>query len=223
MNTKTIAAIIMAGVLLVGTQTSFAYGANFQNLDFMKEKLVRYHDSGRYAKELAAVDNEVLRFLQMRVKKAKPNEKLAIVLDIDETSLSNYSDMASMNFGGTNQQIDDAEARALDPAIDGTLALYQFAKSHNVAVFFVTGRHENIRLPTMQNLTAAGYQNFDGLTLKPDNYSEKSVVPYKAAARKAIAAKGYTIILNIGDQKSDLAGGYAEKSFKLPDPFYYIA
>jgi len=35
-------------------------------------------------------------------------------------------------------------------------------------------------------------------------------------------AKGYTIIANIGDQYSDLVGGYAEGEFKLPDPMYYI-
>jgi len=28
------------------------------------------------------------------------------------------------------------------------------------------------------------------------------------------------IIANIGDQESDLAGGFAEKTFKLPNPFY---
>ena len=35
-----------------------------------------------------------------------------------------------------------------------------------------------------------------------------------------ITADGYTIIANLGDQESDLAGGYAEKTFKLPNPFY---
>jgi len=29
-------------------------------------------------------------------------------------------------------------------------------------------------------------------------------------------------ILNMGDQESDPAGGYADVTFKLPNPFYYI-
>jgi hypothetical protein len=33
---------------------------------------------------------------------------------------------------------------------------------------------------------------------------------------------GFTIIANIGDQKSDLEGGYAEMTFKVPSPFYFI-
>ena len=37
-----------------------------------------------------------------------------------------------------------------------------------------------------------------------------------------IAAMGYWIIENMGDQPSDLAGGYAERTFKLPNPFYRI-
>ncbi|MGC1360115.1 MAG: HAD family acid phosphatase [Silvibacterium sp.] len=39
----------------------------------------------------------------------------------------------------------------------------------------------------------------------------------------AIVKQGYTIVLNVGDQWSDLKGSpQAEFSVKLPDPFYYI-
>ena len=37
-----------------------------------------------------------------------------------------------------------------------------------------------------------------------------------------IAERGYTIIFSMGDQDSDLAGGYAERTFKLPNPVYYL-
>jgi len=40
--------------------------------------------------------------------------------------------------------------------------------------------------------------------------------------RGKIAAQGYTIIVNVGDQQSDLDGGYAERAYKLPNPFYYL-
>ena len=33
---------------------------------------------------------------------------------------------------------------------------------------------------------------------------------------------GYLIILNVGDQESDLTGGFADRTFKLPNPFYFI-
>ena len=33
---------------------------------------------------------------------------------------------------------------------------------------------------------------------------------------------GFTILVNVGDQDSDLAGGHAVRPFKLPNPMYYI-
>ena len=39
---------------------------------------------------------------------------------------------------------------------------------------------------------------------------------------KEVAEQGYTIILSMGDQNSDLLGGYAEKTFKLPNPVYFL-
>ena len=33
---------------------------------------------------------------------------------------------------------------------------------------------------------------------------------------------GFTILVNVGDQDSDLAGGHARKAFKLPNPMYFI-
>jgi hypothetical protein len=39
----------------------------------------------------------------------------------------------------------------------------------------------------------------------------------KTKARAAIEAQGYTIVANIGNNTTDLDGGYAERTFKLPD------
>ena len=36
------------------------------------------------------------------------------------------------------------------------------------------------------------------------------------------AAGADTIVANIGDQPSDLAGGHSQQTFLLPDPFYRI-
>lgn len=38
----------------------------------------------------------------------------------------------------------------------------------------------------------------------------------KSGERGKIAEEGYTIIANVGDQESDLSGGYAEWTYKLP-------
>ena len=50
----------------------------------------------------------------------------------------------------------------------------------------------------------------------------KSLADFKAPQRRNMVARGFTIVVNVGDQDSDLEGGYAERTFKLPNPFYYI-
>ena len=45
---------------------------------------------------------------------------------------------------------------------------------------------------------------------------------YKTQTRTEIEHQGFTVIANIGDQLSDLAGGHAEKTFKVSNPFYFI-
>ena len=50
--------------------------------------------------------------------------------------------------------------------------------------------------------------------------TEPSVVPYKTGARRRIERRGFTILANVGDQRSDLAGGYAERRYLIPNPMY---
>jgi len=50
-----------------------------------------------------------------------------------------------------------------------------------------------------------------------------SAADFKAPQRERLTREGYTIVANIGDQPSDLAGGFAERAFLLPNPFYRIS
>lgn len=76
----------------------------------------------------------------------------------------------------------------------------------------------------MENLNKVGY-----LSLSPDHlYMRRKGFPgpvenFKTAARTEIEQKfNVTIIANVGDQDSDLVGGHAERTFKVPNPFYFI-
>ena len=90
-------------------------------------------------------------------------------------------------------------------------------------MFFISGRYECERKVTIKNLHHAGFNGWDGLLLQSNNqYGKKGTIEnFKIAARKSLTKKGYTIIANVGDQPTDLSGGYAQKTFKLPNPFYY--
>ena len=100
-----------------------------------------------------------------------------------------------------------------------TLALYKDARSHRVAVFFVTGRPSAIQSQTEGNLHAAGYDGWTGISFKPGGGTEA----FKSSERAKIERQGYDIVVNMGDQESDLDGGHADRAFKLPNPFYYVA
>jgi acid phosphatase len=214
---------IALAILVLSTHSAFAKEP--KNLQITKNNLIKYHDSGEYQKDQSKVIDQAMLYLKNRLateEKKQSQKKLAVVLDIDETALSNYPDMLLMGFGGTYQQIIAAEGNGTDPVIPATLELYRYAKANKIAVFFVTGRTESSRDATIKNLDHAGFKEWDGITFKSENYHEKSVVPYKQGARKDIEKQGYTIILNIGDQESDLMGQHADKTFKLPNPYYFI-
>ncbi|MDX1900369.1 MAG: HAD family acid phosphatase [Gammaproteobacteria bacterium] len=214
--------LLLPIVLLLGMMVSGWAGAKEPvNLADSKATVVRYHDSGEYLKDQRAVIDQGLCYLKTKVEAGQTGKKLAIVLDIDETALTNYPNMLKIGFGGTLPEIIAAEELGDDPVIAPTLELYQYAKQHNVAVFFVTGRHEDERAPTEKNLLADGYKDWNKLILRSkDDHTPVSI--WKAQTRAAIEKAGYDIVLNIGDQKSDLRGGYADLPLKLPNPFYLI-
>ena len=196
-----------------------------QNIAFFRNQLIEYYNSGLYLQEFKQTLSHARAYLHKRIvenNSSNPPKKLAIVLDIDETSLSNYRYMVDRDFGGTNQQINHEIERGDAPALKPMLKFYRYAKSNNVAVFFVTGRRESQRQITATNLKQAGYTSWNGLYLKPNQYAKNSIIPYKSQARKLIENQGYDIVESIGDQYSDLKGGHTEKGFKLPNPYYYL-
>lgn len=178
-----------------------------------------YHDSGAYARDIQAVDKQARRFV---LRRAAATRKPALVLDIDETSLSNYKYISQSNFSGTLGALALGVANADDPPIKPTLNLFNAARQHGIAVFFITGRPDNIpgvRSQTVANLHSAGYDGWAGLSLNPGGLA---TVPYKSGERAKIEQQGYRIVANVGDQDSDLQGGHADRAFKLPNPFYFI-
>jgi hypothetical protein len=214
--------------------------ATSNNAGDWEPALRNFHDSGVYDTELAQIDKiakaAVLRSVHksdFRSHKGRfhkghgrvraghfKGKKLALVLDIDETSLSNYTAINADNFTfGPNSQ---AEAtNEIGKAIAPTLDLFNTAKQNGVAVFFITGRRENTRAHTESNLKREGYDGWQQLVLKPDA-STQTTVQYKSGARAAIEQQRYRIVANVGEQYSDLAGGHEDVGFKLANPFYFL-
>ena len=227
-----IAAWLALAALLAACATRGAPGtpsvATVPNLVEAKRAVSAYVESGRYEADIAAVVEQARAFLESR---AQRGGKLAIVVDIDETALSNLPSLRVNDYGfivagpcdlqrgpcGLAAWITMARAEPIKPV----LALVRLARERGVAVFFLTGRPERMRAATESNLRAAGYE-WTGLLLKPDDLTTRSAADFKAPERKKLQEQGYTVIVNIGDQMSDLDGGFAERTYKLPNPFYFL-
>jgi acid phosphatase len=202
-------------------------GDAIPNLGEVKAQIKHYYNcdgtNGCYEADLEQQAAKAIEFLKQRTAAKKPGEKLAMVLDIDETSLSNYAYYNLTDFGYESVRFDTWVFTADAPPIKPTLQLFNTARKLGVSVFFITGRGDLQRFPTEQNLLRAGYKDWAGLTLRAPSDATRKTIDYKSAARKKITDQGYKLVLNMGDQQSDLAGDpQAEMSVKLPNPFYYI-
>jgi len=156
-------------------------------------------DYATWQKDCQAVMDQALPQLKQRIAATRPGEKQAIVFDIDNTTLET-------DFGFSYPQ----------PANKPVLEVARYAQEHGVALFFVTARPDIISSVTDYNLKHVGYQ-VSGLSVRGFLDLFKNVADYKTAQRVAIEAKGYTIIANIGNSATDLSGGHAERTYKLPD------
>jgi len=222
--------------------SSNAAAERIPNLGMLKTEVKQYHDCtckcGCYAHDLDAQADRAIEFLHRLAARRRPHEKLALILDIDDTTLSTYPQMVGADFGYDPASYDQWLATAQAPAIPGTLRIYKEAQRLGLSVFFITGRKEAVRAATERNLRAQGFDNWNLLVMLPaDRDSGKqgsgkqgsakqgpqTIGAFKAVARRQIAAAGYTLALNVGDQWSDLKGQpEAEYSVKYPDPFYFI-
>lgn len=200
------------------------------NLSDVKDEIVAYHDSGAYLTDLQSATTPAIAWIAERAATAP---RPALVLDIDETSLSNWEALRANDFGRVIEGPCDAlpagpcglrewDLRAQAAVLPTTLEAFRTATGHGVAVFFITGRDEGQRAATELNLASVGYTGYAGLIMEPVGAQFASAADFKAPQRAALHAQGYTVIANIGDQDSDLAGGFAERTFKLPNPFYVI-
>jgi acid phosphatase len=179
---------------------------------------------GCYWADLDAQSRRAEPVLERIVTTCKAGEKLAMVLDIDETSMSGFCELRREDYGfllaSFNKWVVTPEAAV---PIPGTLRLFNKARAIGVEVFFITGRSEELRDATEKNLTLAGYKGWKGLALRNGPQKTMATVEYKSEERKKIVDAGYRIVMSVGDQWSDLNGtSKAEISVKLPNPFYYL-
>ena len=177
--------------------------------------IVAYRTSGDWERDLASATARARRHLEGSVA-----ERPALVLDVDDTSLSSYDCLARRGFRRSPDSPCARSGRL--PAIAQTLELHRAARALGVTVVFITGRREALRRVTLANLRAAGYEGRLRLIMRADRERPGTHDGFKARERRRLERQGLEIVANVGDQRSDLTGGAAQRTFKLPNPMYLI-
>jgi hypothetical protein len=208
----------------------------------------QFGDDSNYAREARSVASDGAHYLAHA--RSKSHRTKAILLDVDDTTLAtwNYEIVSNWAYNPTTNA--DYVTKQLFPAVPGMVSTVTTAEREGYAIFYLTGRPTSQEQATLGNLTAdgigvdAGYpkpttlrDGEDGLFTKPDvtaypDYLTQAwaadpggkctTIHYKSATRAHIESLGYDIVGNFGDQFSDLKGGYADRTFKLPNPNYYL-
>ncbi|MEV6023335.1 HAD family acid phosphatase [Streptomyces sp. NPDC052036] len=193
-----------------------------------------------YAKDLAHTEASAKRYIDKAARKAhRHGEKPAVVFDIDDTLLLSLDYEKKTNYTYNSATWAAYVGKADRPAVPGTPELVRYAESKGVEVFYNSGLTEAQRSAAVDNLKKVGADiNLDAAHMflkdaaNPPAYLKDCAAPgswkcttvqYKSGTRRHIESLGYDIIANFGDQYSDLDGGHADRTYKLPNPTYFVS
>jgi hypothetical protein len=203
-----------------------------------------FSPTSAYANELGGIVDNAQKYL------ARPNndhgskgKKKAVLFDVDDTTLNTFSYEIYSNFSfnpGTNAFFVNAGSASVFPAVPGMVGLEKAAEAKGYDVYFLTGRPISQTAGTLANLTDAGYDVDPSHVFLKDTTAATepwlascvdptthaftcSTIQYKSLTRQHIEQDlGANIIANFGDQFSDLTGGFADRTFKIPNPMYFL-
>jgi predicted secreted acid phosphatase len=199
-----------------------------------------------YAAETQNVAANGGHWLAARANAQYKSGKKAILFDVDDTTLATYNYEVASNWKYDSTSNADYVNNLKFPAVPGMVALAKQAADEGYRVIFLTGRPATQEAVTLANLEKVGYDTAsalpdategggsDGIFTKPAlaDYPSYLVAKcgaascntdeYKSATREYIESLGYEIVANFGDQDSDLSGGFEDRTFKLPNPSYFL-
>ena len=188
------------------------------NLRTSKDIVKDYYESGGYDKEL----DEVIADAKQKFSKVEIKENSVVIFDVDETALNNYGLAKQMDFGYVYDLNKKWNEELKAPAIKQTQDLYFYLLNRGFKIIFLTGRNSNEYDVTYKNLIQTGYTIFDTLITQREDEQNLKTQQFKSTKRAELAAQGFEIAGNIGDQWTDLNGPYSGIQIKIPNYLYEI-
>ena len=188
------------------------------NLRTSKDIVKDYYESGGYDREL----DEVIADAKQKFSKVEIKKNSVVIFDVDETALNNYGLAKQMDFGYVYDLNKKWNEELKAPAIKQTQDLYFYLLNRGFKIIFLTGRNSNEYDVTYKNLIQTGYTVFDTLITQREDEQNLKTQQFKSTKRAELAAQGYEIVGNIGDQWTDLNGPYSGIQIKIPNYLYEI-
>jgi predicted secreted acid phosphatase len=227
-------------------------GDGIPNIDSVKSTIATYYGdpgtgiasktSSPYISEMASiVKKEIPRVTAACYVEKKLHRNPAIVLDADDTTLFTYdSEVGDMHYNFNPAEQDVWVQAERYPATPSMVSLEEAAKNAGCTIVGLTGRNDNQKTATLGNLAKVGYTGFTsanyytkwtgvGTSTQPSYITcaatSCTTIEYKSQTRAHVESKSggkFDIVANFGDQFSDLIGGHADSTVKLPNPTYYL-
>lgn len=187
-----------------------------------KQEVISFYESDAHENAVAKILEQAKNIISLA---ETSQNNYAIALDIDETSLNHYYSLKEVGFPQDENHIIWSELISSIQAIPikATLDFYLFCKEKGIKIFFVSARLAEYLEATKQTLKSAGFDEFEGVFVFPKDisqYDSSTFKNFKAERRAYIESLGYEILISIGDQSSDLIGGYTKHTFQLPNYMY---
>jgi predicted secreted acid phosphatase len=215
--------------------------------DTSTQKLHQFGSDSAYAHEVKGIAADAGKFLAHQKNRHHHQGHFSgapsILFDIDDTTLNTFSYEIYSNFvfnPTTNGFFVNAGSADVFPAVPGMVDLEKAAEAKGYRVYFLTGRPLTQKDGTLANLEDAGYdvdpshvflkdttaatQPWLASCVDPTTHAFTcTTIQYKSLTRQHIEKDlGADIVANFGDQFSDLTGGFADRTFKIPNPMYFL-
>ena len=186
-----------------------------QNLSEVKADIPAYQRSDPYLSDIKRIVQKAQLMLAREIDdndKSEKKEKLAILLGVDETAVSNYHFLKRYNFN--YKALTVASNHYHELPIVPIRNLYRYALANHVAVFFASDRPESMRQVTRHDLQNAGYHHWNKLYLGKNG--QHNITSFERRVAYAIKNQDYHLVLNIGSQCRSVLGVPADYHYKIP-------
>lgn len=211
--------LFCVGGCVSGKSRHVAVPAEMVSLPQVRANIIAYHESGKYLTDVNAkakgIAGAIEKALEGKIKYP------AVVMSVEDVLLSTYEARRKEGFSDNLSASKDLESYvilSLLPAIEPSVALYEFLLGRNVPVFLISHRSESLRISVMENLSKAGFSGWKSLYMLPPNYPAD--LSFYEEVRKGLQKSGFNIIATVGATLEEVDGEFAGKTVLYPNYIY---